>query len=171
MKKYYFKIQFGFLADEYLTIDEQELPKAIGAFLNENSRLVVSSGAVRGKDIIRIIPNWHAEEGWNENHKMDTDDWNAISRKKGKYQKCYEVAKNYVSFLLKSKQEEFLKFPFSDLRERFGEIVENENALSHMSKGLSEKMKIPDETLNENERRDLLQKQLTEITSQKNDKK
>ena len=127
MKTYYFKLFYGYGADEYYQITHEELPKSIYAFLNKESSLVVNSGALRGKMILRIAPDWNAELGLNPSYKMESEDYNRISSKRAVYDKVYVTAKDYVSYILKENKNAELNLPFSELRAKYKEILENKN--------------------------------------------
>ena len=167
MNTYFFKVQYGYGMDEFLCITQEELPKAIGAFMTENSRVVFNSGATRGKEILRIVPNWHADQGWNPNHKMDEYDWMAIESKKRKYQNCYETAKKYAMYFLDNGNIENLKLPFSELRQKFKEQIETKSLVNEAVKLLADRMNIHNnKNYNEQERRELLKMQADELRDQ-----
>lgn len=142
MRTYFFKLYFGYGADDYYPITHEELPKSIYAFLNKESNLVVNSGALRGKMILRIAPDWNAELGINPTHRMEADDYNRINSVKKHYDKCYTTAKDYVSYLLKEKKNIELNLPFSELREKYSNILENKNPKFLGSENLTAKMSL-----------------------------
>lgn len=118
-KPFYFKVQYGYGNDEYITITEEELPKAIAVFVGFGERGVFQNGAVRGKDIIRIIPDWHTHFGWNKTHKMDQYDWNMIPDSLQKsYQDIYLEAKEYTDVIINKNTPELLMLPFSQIKEK-----------------------------------------------------
>lgn len=112
---YYYKIQFGYGKDEYITITQDELHKAVALFVKGNGRGVFKTGAVRGQDIIRIVPDWHKAMGWNGTHQMDTFDYEAIEPYKKRYQLVYDKAKQYAYYLIKNNKENMLTIPFPDV--------------------------------------------------------
>jgi hypothetical protein len=73
---YKLKIITGFREDQEYTIDAEEAHKAYYLFKHPDERGVFNSGlAIRGKDIERIVPDYHATMGWNKGHKMNEYDW------------------------------------------------------------------------------------------------
>jgi hypothetical protein len=77
--KYKIKIVCGFRQDQVYTIDGNEAHKAYYLFNNPEFRTVFSDGlAIQGKDIQRIVPDYHATMGWNATHKLDGDDMNYL---------------------------------------------------------------------------------------------
>lgn len=112
---YYYKIQFGYGKDDYLTITQDELHKAFALFVTGKGRGVFNGGAVRGQDILRIVPDWHTAMGWNKTHQMDTFDYEAIEPKKSRYQLIYDKAKQYAYYLIKNNKEDLLSVPFPDV--------------------------------------------------------
>lgn len=118
-KPCYFRVQYGYGNDEYVTITQEELPKAIAVFVGFGERAVFQNGAVRGKDIIRIIPDWHTHFGWNKTHKMDQYDWNMIPDSLQKtYQDIYLEAKEYTDVIINKNIPELLMLPFSQIKQR-----------------------------------------------------
>jgi hypothetical protein len=74
----YYKIIRGFGQDDYLSIDETELDKAIYCHVTGKVG-VFSSGSISGTTISAIMPDLHAMEGWNQGYKMGPEDY-AIAR-------------------------------------------------------------------------------------------
>ena len=76
------KVVTGFRRDEYVTIEAEDAHKAYYLFLNPEKRGVFANGvALRGQDIHRIEPDYHATMGWNPRHVLDSDDWNELRDK------------------------------------------------------------------------------------------
>lgn len=76
------KVITGYRDDQYFTIDAEEAHKAYYLFLNPSERGVFSDGnAVRGQDIMRIEPDYHATMGWNKGYKLGPYDWEDIRSK------------------------------------------------------------------------------------------
>jgi hypothetical protein len=77
------KVIVGYRDDQYHVIDSEEAHKAYFLFLNPEARAVFSNGvALIGKNIQGIEPAYNETMGWNPSHKLDSDDWNDIRRKK-----------------------------------------------------------------------------------------
>ena len=74
----FYKLVFGFNEGDYISIKGDELPKAIALFMEKSGRANFESGAIRGQDIMRIVPDWHKVKGWNQGWKMTADDYEDI---------------------------------------------------------------------------------------------
>jgi|GEM_PF-1855618 len=81
MKNYKIILVTGYNDNQRHSISIEEAHKAYYLFLNPTKRGIFSNGlAIVGKDINEIIPDWHGTMGWNRTHKLDTDDWNEITK-------------------------------------------------------------------------------------------
>ena len=79
MSKYKLKIICGFRKEQEYTIDANEAHKAYYLFNNPTKRGTFDSGiAIKGSDIQRIVPDYHATMGWNDSHALTGDDHNAL---------------------------------------------------------------------------------------------
>lgn len=78
MRMRYYKIVFGYDAEDYIQIDETELKKAYYAFLTKKDA-TYSGGAVRGSQIVAIQPDYHRAMGWNRGWKLGPDDYAQLS--------------------------------------------------------------------------------------------
>lgn len=77
--KYKIKIICGFRQDQEYTIDANEAHKAYYLFNHPEARGTFDNGlALKGSDIQRIVPDYHATLGLNPSHKLTGDDWNEI---------------------------------------------------------------------------------------------
>lgn len=91
------KIVLGYRQDQEETIDADEAHKAYYLFLNPEERGVFKNGlAIVGKDIQRIVPDYHATMGWNPDWKMNGDDWNEVRGK--------EIDKKIKNILVEGKE-------------------------------------------------------------------
>lgn len=92
--KYKIKLICGFRQDQEYTVDANEAHKAYYLFNNPEFRTTFSDGlAIQGKDIQRIVADYHATMGWNSTHKLDSDDMNELHRI-GVVQKLNEIMAN-----------------------------------------------------------------------------
>ena len=75
----FYKIVYGFNADYYLPITEDELHKAY-VLAMEGGKGVFEKGFLqnRGKDIFRIQEDWHTARGWNKGWEMTNEDYEDI---------------------------------------------------------------------------------------------
>lgn len=79
--KYKIKLVCGYRKDQEFTIDANEAHKAYYLFANPDARAVFSTGlALKGSDIQRIEPDYHATGGFNFDYKLVSEDMNAMHR-------------------------------------------------------------------------------------------
>jgi len=79
MKKFY-KVVWGFDAEDYVPIDESELEKAIYAHATGKTA-IFSEGSISGSKIIAIQPDYHRAMGWSPGWKLGADDFNELADK------------------------------------------------------------------------------------------
>ncbi len=123
METKYFKVKIGYGADDYISITDNELSKAIVA--QGTGRVVVlSGGTVSGNSIISITPDWNRELGFNRDYKLTGEDYQKIgSKKMSEYQELLEI----TSINIERKQQ-----GFSDV------LPEKKNVLSNDIKSLGD---------------------------------
>lgn len=78
--KIYYKILCGYDAERSVEITEDELEKAYGIFLL-GGRAIFSGGAVDGKNIQMIVPDWHKTMGWKTGYRLTPDDYAELSER------------------------------------------------------------------------------------------
>mgnify|MGYP001564308713 FL=1 len=90
------------------SIKENELEKAICAFLTGNPVVFNAGAAVRHID--SIVPDYHAVMGWNEGHKLSVDDHAELNKYDipHKLRNAYEEKTRKVKYLVSSKQEHLI---------------------------------------------------------------
>lgn len=135
----YYKIQFGYSEADYLEIDETELPKAIALFMEGAGRALFENGAVRGQDIIRIVPDWHTDQGWNKGWKMQAEDYQAIKHLEKGYSEIYQQAREVAEYAIKENKRELLSQPFQIA---FSQLPPKNKEISESSKKLVDQFKI-----------------------------
>lgn len=82
MSKFKIKIVCGFRKDQEFTIDANEAHKAYYLFEHPEKRGTFETGlALKGSDIQRIEPDWHATMGLNKEYTLVGEDWNEIHAK------------------------------------------------------------------------------------------
>jgi hypothetical protein len=77
----YFKVQKGYGADDYISIDETELRKAIIAQV-KGQVAIFREGTVSGNSIMSITPDWNRTMGWKRDYKLTGEDYDYIGSKK-----------------------------------------------------------------------------------------
>ena len=116
------KIITGFREDQEYTIDQEESHKAYYLFLNPDQRGIFKNGlAIRGKDIEKIVPDYHATMGWNKTHKMDEYDWQEL-KQKGIEKKAKEIMYNAQTL---AKMPQALTLELSEAQKLFLAPVDN----------------------------------------------
>lgn len=70
----YYKIKTGYARDEFLSIPETELAKAIYSHVH-GTVFVHSAGTLSGKLIQRIDPDYHRELGFNFEYELRGEDF------------------------------------------------------------------------------------------------
>lgn len=138
-KMKYYKIQYGYDEIQYLPIDATELPKAFAIFMEQKGRAIFKEGAVRGNDIIRIIPDWHKVKGWNQGYEMTPEDFAEIEPLKDIYNNTIQKAKDIAEFAIKEDRRDILELPpaevYTKLPEKYKHLeIENKDVLSLASK-------------------------------------
>jgi hypothetical protein len=79
MSKFKIKVICGFRKEQEYTIDANEAHKAYYLFNNPTNRGTFDTGvAIKGSDIQRIVPDFHATMGWNDSHVLTGDDHNVL---------------------------------------------------------------------------------------------
>lgn len=107
--KIHYKILHGFSPEDYIEIEENEVQKAFGAFLQKKDA-VFTGGAIRGNLIQAIKPDFHKTMGWNRGYKLDNFDYEELSQKgiDKKANDYLSACKDVVQGLIESKQEHLI---------------------------------------------------------------
>lgn len=77
----YFKVQKGYDKDDYISIDETELRKAIIAQV-KGQVAIFKDGTVSGNSIMSITPDWNRTMGWLRDYKLSDEDYQHIGSKR-----------------------------------------------------------------------------------------
>lgn len=107
MLKHY-RVKVGYRDDEFLSVSENELPKAQVLFLEGTGRGLFDEGAIRGQDIMRILPDFHRERGWNRSWKMQDEDYADIKHLENPYRDTYQLAENIAKEIINQNRRELL---------------------------------------------------------------
>lgn len=107
--KVYFKIVHGYDDERFTPIDHDELEKAYGVFLL-GGRAIFRGGAIDGKYIQAIIPDWHRTMGWAQEHNLGPDDYNELSDKGVVVfaRQLQEQIQSKVQYLVETKQQNLI---------------------------------------------------------------
>lgn len=124
----YFKVVYGYNQDDYIEIKGDELTKAVALFLEGSGKGVFDNGMIRGQDILRIIPDWNTEFGYNKGYKMTPEDYGDIPQElEVGYKKAYDIAKDIVRYALENNQPELITMPASKALEQLPFLLENKS--------------------------------------------
>ena len=76
----YFKVKIGYGADDFITITENELPRAIKAQVN-GGIVIFEEGSTAGNNIMAILPDYHRALGLNRGYTLTSEDYARIGGK------------------------------------------------------------------------------------------
>jgi hypothetical protein len=119
--KFKVKIVCGFRKDQEFTLDANEAHKAYYLFANPEKKMIFSSGlAVKGSDIQRIEPDYHATMDWNPSHILTGEDHNEL-RLNGVAAKIQHIMAGAKEIARAGKPEDLAR-PLVDLKEKFPQL-------------------------------------------------
>lgn len=72
--KIYYKVKIGYSTEEYISIGEEDLPKAMRAMVR-GGVAIFNEGAIAGDRIIMIVPDWNRIIGRRHDNRIDGEDW------------------------------------------------------------------------------------------------
>lgn len=75
----YYRVKFGFGADDFYSVDENELPKAFRA-MAKGTVFTCSEGMVAGNLIQTIRPDFNRALGYNREYQMGSEDYAELDR-------------------------------------------------------------------------------------------
>ena len=90
----YFRVKYGYGKDEFYSVDENEVGKAIRAQLSPDGVAIFNEGTVRGSSIIIIKPDYNRLMGYNRQYELVDEDYQEIGQKRIKeHELFYENTK------------------------------------------------------------------------------
>lgn len=117
MKNLKVRVITGLRSEQHFTIDADEAHKAYYLFNHPLERGTFNNGiAIRGQDIQQIVPDYQASMGWNDTHRLESDDWNEIRDKRVDYH--LQRALSAASEVAQLCAPEDLKTPLLELVEK-----------------------------------------------------
>lgn len=98
----YYKVKTGYKADEFVSIDETELQKAIAAQIT-GAVAFLGGSSISGNSIMTITPDWNRVMGWNPDYHLMGEDYDEIGKEQVEsYRSHFEEIKTTVYTELKS---------------------------------------------------------------------
>lgn len=96
----YYKVKFGYGKDEYISIDEDEVEKALTAQVTGKVALL-KNGSISGNTIQSILPDWNRAMGWNRDYQLTGEDYQIIgTEKQNNYTNFLEFSNSNVQLVL-----------------------------------------------------------------------
>lgn len=77
----YYRIKYGYGKDEFYSVDETELPKAIRAQIN-GTVAIFNEGTIAGNSIMAIMPDFNRAMGYNRDYQLTGEDYAEIGQKR-----------------------------------------------------------------------------------------
>lgn len=77
----YYRIKYGYGKDEFYSVDETELPKAIRAQIN-GTVAIFNEGTIAGNSIMAIMPDLNRAMGYNRDYQLTGEDYAEIGQKR-----------------------------------------------------------------------------------------
>lgn len=91
----YFRVYFGWGKDDFISIPETDLKKAIKAQITGQVALL-ETGSLSGNEIKRIIPDYQREMGWNRDYDLGYEDYKQIGSTRKEYEDTFILIKTNV---------------------------------------------------------------------------
>lgn len=79
----YYRVKYGFGKDDFYSIDETELQKAIRAQV-EGSIFICEEGTISGNNIMSIMPDYNRVLGLNRDYQLTGEDYDLLGAQKVK---------------------------------------------------------------------------------------
>lgn len=100
IKGKYFKVRFGFGVNDFVSVKDEEVEKAIYAQV-KGTPTRLGNSFVNGRNIVSITPHYHKYTGWFDSYEpQDGEDWKQIERDCPKFDGVLESYTNRVRELM-----------------------------------------------------------------------
>lgn len=79
----HFRVKIGFGKDEFISIDETELRKAlIGQIRGRDAVVIFNEGSVTGNSILHVTPDFNRDLGYARDYILNAEDYGQIGAAK-----------------------------------------------------------------------------------------
>lgn len=133
-----FKVIYGYGPNDYASIDENDLVKAQVMFMEGKGKAIFEDSSIRGQDILRIVPDWHAHFGWNKGYKMLPEDDEYVQPLEKTYKLMIAGTKDIAKFIVEKKRYELLEAPLIEQKLVLPKREELPTEIRDMTKLLAE---------------------------------
>lgn len=89
----YYRVKYGFDKDDFYSIDETELKKAIVA-QTQGSIFICNEGTISGNNIVSIMPDYNRVLGLNRDYQLTGEDYDLLGA---------QAVKDHRNFLQQAK--------------------------------------------------------------------
>lgn len=87
----YFRVKIGYGKDDFISVDETELPRAIIA--QGTGRVAVfKEGTVAGNHIMAIVPDYQRALGFARDYQLSGEDYSELGSKPNEYRMALQEA-------------------------------------------------------------------------------
>lgn len=92
----YYRVKYGYGADEFYSVDETEVGKAIQA-QGGGTIFACSEGTISGNNIMAIMPDYNRALGYNRDYRLTGEDYKELPRgTQNEHTQFLEETKNHA---------------------------------------------------------------------------
>lgn len=102
----YYKVMRNGWGEDFISIEEKDLEKAIYAKLS--GKVLLAGGMIDGSKIEMIVPDYHKTMGYNYGYKLEPADYSEIKSRAGDMHKSIEIFGERVKFLVSKGHENLI---------------------------------------------------------------
>lgn len=139
--EYKYKIHLGYDQNNFIPIDEDELPRAIAAHMT-GGKAAFRQGSVSGTQITAVTPDWHAALGYSYGYRFQPEDWGDVKPLRARYSRHQEAVSQYVKQAIESNRPQMIDRPYPQIIAELRAGAKQPNALVAGAKELAAKMSM-----------------------------